>query len=84
MFTKTQLTPDSQFSPNEIANLIMEDALQKISQLTGLDSQECIQLISAKVTKDTDHANHSIQTTFITKTPILEQGEVQFINQLFH
>ena len=84
MFTKTRLLTDSQLSPSEIANLLVEDALNKMSQLTGLDSQKCFQLISAQVTKDTDQESASTPNRFIKKTPVLDQGEVQFINQLFH
>ena len=84
MFTKTKLLTDSQLSHSEIANLLVEDALTKMSQLTGLDSQKCFKLILAQVTTETDQECASIQTNFIAKTPVLEQGEVQFINQLFH
>lgn len=84
MFTKAKLKSDSQLSPSEVANLLIDDALTKMSLLTGLDSQKCMALLSAQVTKEHLKPTELTNTNAVIQSPVLEQGELQFINQLFH
>ena len=81
MFTKVTPTTDSQLSNKDVANLIVSDALRKISQLTGLSEQQAFALLSNQVNP---HYNDNEQLAFIkVHTPLLDQSESQFISNLF-
>lgn len=80
MFTKIVPTADSQLSHEDVANLIVSDALTKLSQLTGLSEQRAFTLLSNQVAQhNCDNNNEKM-----TKAPLLEQNEFQFISSLFN
>ena len=78
MFTKITPTTDSQLSNEDVANLIVSDALEKISQLTGLSQEKAFELLSQQVNNDA--ASHTPKA----QPPILEHNEFQFISSLFN
>ncbi|PKI14377.1 hypothetical protein CXF71_16715 [Colwellia sp. 12G3] len=81
MFTKITPTTDSQLSNEDVANLIVSDALSKISQLTGLSKQKAFALLSNQVTPQ---SNDNKQLAFKKiHIPLLDQSESQFISSLF-
>ena len=82
MFTKIVPKADSQLSNEDVANLIVSDALTKISQLTGLSEQKAFALLSNQVTKQDCNKNHERVTK--VQAPLLEHNEFQFISSLFN
>jgi len=82
MFTKITPTADSQLSNEDVANLIVGDALDKLSKLTSLNQKEAFALLVNQVNLNTDDVGLK-QTTKI-QTPLLEQNESLFISNLFN
>ena len=81
MFTKVTPTADSQLSNDDIANLIISDALQKIGQLTGLKQQDAFTLLSNQVNQHAEDVNG--EQISKVQDPLLGQNEFQFISSLF-
>jgi hypothetical protein len=82
MFTKIVPITDSQLSNEDVANLIVSDALTKISQLTGLSEQKAFALLSDQVAqKNCDTSDEKVTKM---QAPLLEQNEYQFISSLFN
>jgi len=82
MFTKIAPKADSQLSNEDVANLIVSDALAKISQLTGLSEAKAFALLSNQVAQQNYDNSHEKITK--VQTPLLEQNEFQFISSLFN
>jgi len=82
MFTKIAPKADSQLSNEDVANLIVSDALAKISQLTGLSEVKAFALLSNQVAQQNYDNSHEKITK--VQTPLLEQNEFQFISSLFN
>jgi len=82
MFTKIVPTADSQLSNEDVANLIVSDALTKISQLTGLSEQKAFALLAKQVVLKNGLDSHEKITQ--VQAPLLEQNEFQFISSLFN
>ncbi|PKG86360.1 hypothetical protein CXF85_01265 [Colwellia sp. 75C3] len=81
MFTKIIPTTDSQLSNEGVANLVVSDALRKISQLTGLSEHQAFALLSSQV-NPASNDNKVVKFT-PRPTPLLDQNESQFISNLF-
>lgn len=82
MFTKTTPKTDSQLSNENLADLLVNDAINKIMQLTGMTSKAALDLFVAQVNQ---------QTKKIAKVKFnayqqskLEQSEYTFISSLFN
>ena len=75
MFTKISPTADSQLSNEDVANLMVNDALKNISQLTGLNQEQAFALLVNQVSHTKRSKVHP---------PLLEQNEAQFISSLFN
>jgi len=75
MFTNITPKADSQLSNEDVANLVVGDALEKISQLTGLSQKKAFALLVNQV---------SHENTPQIQAPLLEQNECQFISSLFN
>ena len=82
MFTKITPTADSQLSNEDVANLIVSDALEKISQLTGLNQEKAFALLANQINQSSNNLSHD--QTIKIQPPILEQNEFQFISSLFN
>ena len=82
MFTKITPKADSQLSNADVANLIVNDALNKISQLTGLNKQKAFALLSSQVKIHSSEYGHEEITK--VQAPLLEKNEFQFISNLFN
>jgi len=82
MFTKIPTTTDSLLSNEGVTNLIVNDALSKICQLTGLSEQQAFALLSSQVTQQ--HKNSGHREIIKVQAPLLEQKESQFISSLFN
>ncbi|TYK65951.1 hypothetical protein [Colwellia echini] len=63
-----------QLTNNEIAKLIFEDAISKMSQLSGYNRQQAFNELAAQELFPKKHKN----------TPIINEDEVNFIHELFH
>ncbi|HCM48486.1 MAG TPA: hypothetical protein DIS98_13650 [Colwellia sp.] len=81
MFTKITPTTDTQLSNEDVANLIVSDAMSKISQLTGMNEQQAFALLSSQVNPQSNDNSHV--ATKKVYTPLLDQSESQFISSLF-
>jgi len=82
MFTKIPHTTDSLLSNEGVTSLIVNDALRKICQLTGLTEQQAFVLLSSQVTQQ--HNNNGHRAIIKVQAPLLEQKESQFISSLFN
>jgi uncharacterized protein YidB (DUF937 family) len=82
MFTKITPTADSQLSNEDVANLIVSDALEKIAQLTGLNQEKAFVLLANQINESSNNLSHD--KIIKIQTPILEQNEFQFISSLFN
>ncbi len=82
MFTKITPTTDSQLSHEDVANLIVGDALEKISQLTGLSQENAFALLVNQVNQHGNNLGHEKPVTI--QAPLLEHNEFQFISSLFN
>jgi uncharacterized protein YidB (DUF937 family) len=82
VFTKITPTADSQLSNEDVANLIVSDALEKIAQLTGLNQEKAFVLLANQINQSSNNLSHD--KTIKIQTPILEQNEFQFISSLFN
>ncbi len=80
MFTKINPTADSQLSNEDVANLIVSDALSKISQLTGLSKQQAYSLLSKQVNPHNNDNNVPSNKMYV---PLLDQSESKYISSLF-
>lgn len=81
MFTKLTPKTDSQLSNSDVANLIVADALDKLTQLTGLDQQDALLLLAEQITPSTEKPATRQHPQAVEV--ILEQNEYQFISGLF-
>ena len=82
MFTKITPTADSQLSNEDVANLIVGDALEKICQLTSLSQENAFALLASQVNQHSNDLGHEKPVTI--QAPLLEHKEFQFISSLFN
>ena len=82
MFTKITSATDILLSNEGVTNLIVNDALQKISHNTGLSEQQAFALLLKQVNQQ--HSNNSHREMIKIQGPLLEQKESQFISSLFN
>jgi hypothetical protein len=82
MFTKITSSTDILLSNEGVTSLIVNDALKKISQITGLSEQQAFALLSSQVTQQ--HRNNSHSEIIKMQGPLIEQKESQFISSLFN
>ncbi len=82
MFTKLSTETDILLSNEAVTNLVVSDALKKISQITGLSEQQAFALLLAKVNQQ--HSNSSQHDLIKVQSPLIEQKESQFISSLFN
>jgi uncharacterized protein YoaH (UPF0181 family) len=82
MFTKISPKTDSQLSNENIVNLIVDDAITKISQLTGMTSKEAFALLVTEINQQTKPETKIKANTY--QQAILEQTECKFILGLFN
>jgi len=82
MFTKITPTTDSQLSNEDVANLIVGDALEKLGKLTGLNQKEAFALLANQVNQHSDDV--CLKQTTKIQAPLLEQNESLFISNLFN
>ena len=82
MFTKISSSTDILLSNEGVTSLIINDALKKISQVTGLSEQQAFALLSSQVTQQQRNNSHS--EIIKVQGPLIEQNESQFISSLFN
>lgn len=83
-FMFNQIATNDVLSANEVANLLLEDALNKMSKITHLDNEQCLKLLASQLPRKSSYIKSKKHTFIASKKPILEQCETQFIHQLFH
>ncbi|GAW94849.1 MULTISPECIES: hypothetical protein [Colwellia] len=82
MFTKINPATDSQLSNEDVANLMVNEALNNISKLTGLNQEQAFALLLSQVSRQTEQV--SLESTSKVHSPLLEVDETQFIASLFN
>ena len=73
MFERQAIVSDSQLNNEQLANLLIAEALDQLTQLTQLSGPACEKLLK----KQLSHANQ------MHANVIIEQEELEFIRQLF-
>ncbi|ALO34055.1 hypothetical protein CMT41_04430 [Colwellia sp. MT41] len=89
MFTKINPATDSQLSNEDVANLMVNEALNNISKLTGLNQEQAFALLLSQVSRQTEQVSRqteqvSLESTSKVHSPLLEVDETQFIASLFN
>lgn len=79
MFTRVTPRTDSQLSNDDVANLILDDAINKLAQLTDLDKEQAYALLTKQI-----KSQINVEESAKLATPILEVKESQFISSLFN
>jgi len=74
MFTKQTLNVDTQLSPDQLANLLVADAIAQLQQSTQLSSKKCEKLITRQL----------VSTSAIANKPVIDSQETSFITGLFN
>jgi hypothetical protein len=82
MFTKTTPKTDSQLSNENIADLVINDAINEIMQLTGMTSKATLDLFVAQVNQQTKNIAKVKFNAY--QQSKLEQTEYTFISSLFN
>ncbi len=82
MFTKISPKTDSQLSNENIVNLIVDDAITKITRLTGMTSKEAFALLVTEVNRQSEPQIKIKAKRY--QQPVLEQSECKFISGLFN
>ena len=82
MFTKTTPKTDSQLSNENLADLLVNDAINKIMQLTGMTSKAALDLFVAQVNQQTKKIAKGKFNAY--QQSKLEQTEYTFISSLFN
>jgi len=82
MFTRIKPTTDSQLSNDDVANLIVDDAITKLAQLTDLSKEQAFALLSKQVN---GHLTKQVGSSpKVLEQPILEHSEFKYISSLFN
>ena len=86
MFTKINPTAVSQLSNEGVANLIVDDAINKMAQLTGLSQEKVFALLANQLSQHSHYVSRAINHAGPVKAqaPLLEQSESLFISSLFN
>ncbi|WP_286262943.1 hypothetical protein [Thalassotalea atypica] len=81
MFKQQVLPLDTQLSPQQLANLMIVEAIEQLQKVTQLSTTHCEQLIAEQFsTQATTIVNPA---AFAAKQPLLDSDEFDYINQLF-
>ncbi len=82
MFTKITPKTDSQLSNANVVNLVLNDAINKIMQLTGVPQTKAFALLVEQVNQQTKQGVKVKAKPY--QQPVLEQNEYKFISNLFN
>jgi hypothetical protein len=74
MFTKESLPFDSQLPPEQVANLLMAEAIEHLVKTTQLSTRTCKELLYRQFDSRPSSAAPPV---------LIEQNELAFIQQLF-
>lgn len=77
MLKSKKLLPDSHVNSEELVNLVMNQALEQIIKLTGVNKTHALALMTEQLSPQDSH-----QATLYQ--PIIEQEESLFIHHLFN
>ena len=81
MFKRQELPLDTQLSPQQLANLMIVEAIEQLQKVTQLSSVHCEQLIIEQCS--TSATNTTPLLFNQTKLPVLDSDEFDYISQLF-
>ena len=84
MLTKIPHKKDTQLSNEALADLIINDALIKISQFTGLNRNKAYELLASQIKGSNNCKVTTKENAKQINVALLNQSEMQFIKQLFH
>lgn len=76
MFNKLLLPSDSQLSPEQLANSLMNQAIEQLMLLSGLSQAECEKLILTQLSPSQKPASMPFKT-------IISKHESEYISTLF-
>ena len=82
MFTKITPKTDSQLSNTNVVNLVLDDAINKIIQLTGVPQTKAFAMLVEQVNQQTKQEVKVKAKPY--QQPVLEQNEYKFISNLFN
>lgn len=80
MFNKITPKTDSQLTQSDVANLVLAQAIENVSKLTGVSSDDALKLLTTQISAKQKKPPASPRSF---QQPLLEQNEFQFIAELF-
>ena len=80
MFNKITPKTDSQLTQSDVANLVLAEAIENVSKLTGVSSEDAVKLLITQLSGEQKKPQASPRNF---QQPLLEQNEFQFIAELF-
>ena len=80
MLNTAHLISDTQLSNEDASQLILATAIDQLSSITGLDTQECLSLLSNSASEHTLSRRHK---NTMVQNNIIDQNESDFIGTLF-
>lgn len=83
MFKKSTLTTDSQLSHEELANSLMNQAIEQMVLLSGLTKAECERLIMSQFSPSISPAKRS-EKDIINYNEVISEPESEYITRLFN
>ncbi|QBG35445.1 hypothetical protein [Litorilituus sediminis] len=80
MFNRITPKTDSQLTQSDVANLVLAQAIENVSRLTGVSSDDALKLLATQISANQKKPQASPRSF---QQPLLEQNEFQFIAELF-
>lgn len=80
MFSKVKLATDTQLSHDELANSLLNQAIEQLAQLSGMSTAACEKIMMSQFTtpkKDTAKVS-------INRYDLVSQPESEYISTLFN
>lgn len=82
MLNTGHLISDTQLSNEDASQMIVANAIEQLSSITGLNKQQCLSLLSSSVGEHAQTNAHPHQAA-MTQNNIIDQYESEFIVGLF-
>jgi len=86
MFNKQAIPLDTQLNAEQIANMLISEAVQQLMQVTRFSQSNCEAIIAKQFSQHGSMQHSSMQhssTKMAAQTPLLDSKEQAFIQTLF-
>lgn len=80
MFNKVKLATDTQLTHDELANSLLNQAIEQLAQLSGMSTAACEKIMMSQFTKP----ETSTAKTSLNHYNLVSQPESEYISTLFN